>query len=93
VDALSVLAMPGDGIQMSPATRVVTGVSWAFAPEWLTLEEASYLSGHDAANMHWLIHDVGVEAKRQGDTWLIEKASLREFQEILLELAQSGLWD
>ena len=91
MDALSVLAMPGDGIQMSPATRVVTGVSWAFAPEWLTLEEASYLSGHDVDTLRWLIHDGGVDAKRQGDTWLIEKASLREFQETLLEVLH--WWD
>ncbi len=73
--------------------RVITLVSWAFAPEWLTLEEASWLSGHDVETLRWLIHDGGVDAKRQEDTWLIEKASLREFQEILLELAQSGLWD
>jgi len=71
---------------MPTATRVVTGVSWAFAPEWLTLEEASYLSGHDADTLRGLIYDGGVDAKRQDDTWLIEKASLREFQETLLEI-------
>jgi len=41
--------------------------------------------------LHWLIHDGGVDAKRQGDTWLIEKASLREFQETLLEVLH--WWD
>jgi hypothetical protein len=71
---------------MSPATRVVTGVSWVFAPEWLTVGEASHLSGHDADTLRWMIQDGAVDTKRQGDGWLIEKASLREFQEALLEV-------
>jgi hypothetical protein len=73
-------------MMVSTVVRPVTLVSWAFAPEWLTLEEASYLSGHDVDTLRWLIYDGGVDTKRQGDTWLIEKASLREFQETLLEI-------
>ena len=71
--------------------RPVTLVSWAFAPEWPTIQEASRLSGHDVDTLHWLIQDGAVDTKRQGDTWLIEKASLWEFQETLLEVAQ-GVW-
>ena len=65
---------------------MVTLVSWAFAPEWLTVEEASNLSGHGAGLLFWLIEDGALDVRRDGDGWLIEKASLREFQESLLEV-------
>jgi hypothetical protein len=80
----------GDGagaIQMKPN---VTLVSWAFAPEWLTVEEASALSGHDLSALDWLIKDGALDTRCEGDIWLIEKASLREFQEALLLVLQMG---
>jgi excisionase family DNA binding protein len=64
--------------------QVVTLVSWAFAPDWLTIEEASTLSGHDADTLRRLIEDGALDARRNGDGWLIEKAALREFQEARL---------
>ena len=67
--------------------RVVTLVSWAFAPEWLTVQEASELSGHDVDTLHWLIQDGALDTRCVGNTWLVEKASLREFQEALLEVS------
>ncbi len=67
----------------SPTTRVVTPVSWAFAPEWLTIRQAAELSGHDRETLGWLIQDGAVDARRWGKTWLIEKVSLREFQDAL----------
>jgi hypothetical protein len=70
-----------------PVTRVATLVSWAFAPEWLTVEQASALSGHDLDILRWMIQDGAVDTRRDGGTWLIEKASLREFQESLLEVS------
>ncbi len=70
--------------------RVVTLVSWVFAPEWLTVRKASELSGHDVDTLHWLIQDGVLDTRRVGDTWLVEKASLREFQEALLLVAQWG---
>jgi excisionase family DNA binding protein len=67
---------------MKPATLV----TWAFAPEWLTIEEACELSGHSLDTLHWLIEDGAVDTRHDGDGWLIEKASLREFQEVLAEV-------
>ncbi len=69
-----------------PATRIVTLVSWAFAPEWLTMKEASELSGHDLGTLHWMIQEGAVDTRREKDVWLIERASLRESQESLLEV-------
>lgn len=70
--------------------RIVTPVMWAFAPDWLTIQEACDLSGHDAATIQWLIENGAVDAEREGDTWLIEKRSLWEFQEALAEVLH---WD
>jgi len=65
--------------------RIATLVDWAFAPDWLTVEKAAELTGYTEDFVRWLIQDGGVDAKQQGDTWLIEKASLREYQDALLE--------
>ena len=65
------------------ASRMATPVTWAFAPDWLTVEQASYPSGHDDDTVKWLILDGGVDAKQDGDTWLIDKESLHEYQEAL----------
>jgi hypothetical protein len=68
------------------ATRIITPVTWLAASDWLTIQQAMALSGHDADTVKWLILDGGVDAKRDGDTWLIDKASLHEFQEALAEV-------
>ncbi len=68
--------------------RVATLVDWAFAPDWLTVEKAAELTGYTEDFIRWLIQDGGVEVKQQGDTWLIEKASLREYRDALLETLQ-----
>jgi len=67
-------------------TGIVTPVSWAFAPDWLTVGEASHLSGHDKDTIVWLILDGGIDAKRDGGTWLVDKWSLHDFQEALAEV-------
>jgi hypothetical protein len=66
--------------------RVVTLVTWIAAPEWLTISEASYLSGHDADLLHELILAGDIDALQVGDRWLIDKGSLREYQEALLDV-------
>jgi excisionase family DNA binding protein len=66
-----------------PQARIVTPVTWMFAPEWLTVQEACDLSGHDRGTMLHIIETEGVDAERDGDSWLIEKESLWEFQEAL----------
>ena len=63
--------------------RIITPVVWLESPDWLTPEQASYLSGHDLETVHWLIEDGGVDARRDGGTWLIEKESLHDYQEAL----------
>lgn len=67
-------------------SRPATLVDWTFAPEWLTLEEAARLSGHDAETLRWIIEDGGVDTREEGDAVLIETRSLREFQESLIDL-------
>jgi hypothetical protein len=67
----------------SVSLRVITPVVWLEAPDWLTLEEASYLSGHDLDTVRWLANDGAFDLRDDG---LIDRASLREFQEALLEV-------
>jgi hypothetical protein len=62
--------------------RIATPVDWLFAPEWLTLEEACFLSGHDRGTMLHIVEIDGVDLK-DDDQLLIEKQSLYEFQESL----------
>jgi hypothetical protein len=61
-------------------TRIITPVTWLAAPDWLTPEEAAYLSGHDVDLIRWLMEDGSVETNEAG---LIDKASLHEYQECL----------
>ena len=68
--------------------RVITPVSWLAAPEWLTIEEACYLSGHDEATMRYLILDGNVESKYHDGAWLVDKWYLHEYHETLLEVLQ-----
>jgi hypothetical protein len=64
-----------------------TLVSWACAPEWVTLAEATALSGHDDVALRWLISDGAVEGRESGDgTWTVRTADLRAFQEALLDV-------
>ena len=59
-----------------PETRhVARPVEWLFAPEWLTLEQACYLSGWDEGDTLKIIQVGGVDLSVSG---LIETASLRE---------------
>ncbi len=64
---------------------MVTPVTWAFAPEWLTFEEAWVLSGMEPETMQEVIDDDGVDLSDDG---LIGRDSLREFQEVLLLVNQ-----
>jgi hypothetical protein len=80
-------ALPGgEAVAAIPQTRIATMVDWAFAPDWLTVQQAVELSGHDVDTVRWLIEDGAVDTRRDGDTWLIEKESLYEFQEALAEV-------
>ena len=85
-----VTSLAGGFVMACQATRIITPVSWLAAPDWLTIQQACYLSGHDEDTMRWLIQDGDVEAKHNGNTWLTDKASLHGFQECLLEVLH---WD
>ena len=61
-------------------TRTARLLDWVFAPDWLTLEQACFLSGWDQDSMLEIINDGGVDLNLEG---LIEKRSLHEFQECL----------
>jgi hypothetical protein len=63
-----------------------TLVSWACAPEWVTLAEATALSGHDDAALRWLISDGAVEGREEDGLWTVRTADLRAFQEALLDV-------
>ena len=65
---------------MDRATRVATPVDWLFALDWLTFEQACFLSGWDHDSMLEIIAEGGVDLNEAG---LIEKRSLYEFQEAL----------
>jgi hypothetical protein len=49
-----------------------------FAPEWLTIEEACFLSGWSESAMKEIIEEAGVNLNDEG---LIERESLYEFNE------------
>ena len=61
--------------------KTATGVDWAFAPDWLDLDQACFLSGWDRGIMRSIIDEGGVDLN---DAELIEKCSLWEFQEALV---------
>jgi len=58
--------------------RVAFPTDWIFYPDWLTVEQACYLSGWDTASMLEIMDVGGVDLN---DAGLIEKQSLWEFQE------------
>lgn len=70
--------------------RIVTPVVWLEAPEFLTPEEASALTGHSDSFIQRMIDADAVELVEAGDGYLIEKESLYEFQESLALLLH---WD
>jgi hypothetical protein len=63
---------------MEETKRIATMVDWLFAPEWLTIEEACFLSGWSESAMKEIIEEGGVDLNMEE---LIEKRSLREFNE------------
>jgi hypothetical protein len=63
---------------------IVNGVTWALAPDWLTVQEAQYLTGHDRGYLLSVIEADGVELDNAGR---IEKRSLYEWQETVVDLA------
>ena len=68
-------------------SRIATQVDWLFAPDWLTVDEACFLSGWDRAAMHEIIDVGGVDLNDGGQ---IDKVTLWEFQETLSEVLH---WD
>jgi hypothetical protein len=72
---------------LSPSPRIVNGVTWAFAPDWLTIEEACFLSGR---NRDYLLQVLDVDGVDLNDEGLIEKRSLWEWLETSVEIDH---WD
>ena len=67
--------------------QYVTPVTWLAAPNLLTLAEAGGLVGLDEAELRALIFNGGIEAQCAGNTWLIDKTSLSEWLDALVDLA------
>ena len=63
--------------------RHTTLVDWLFAPDWLTVPQACFLSGWEPASLLGIVSEGGVDVD---DTGLIHKGSLYEFQETLAEV-------
>lgn len=65
-----------------------TIVTWTFAPEWLTPAEAAGLMGpaYSAESIMTLVAIRAIVAEQDSTGWLIEKRSLQEYQEALLEV-------
>lgn len=57
---------------------VATMVDWAFAPQWLSMDEACFLSGKDRDTMLEIIAVDGVDLDDEGR---IERESLWQFLE------------
>jgi hypothetical protein len=64
--------------------RIPSPLEWALAPEWLTVDEACYLSGWDKDSMLEIIDEGGVDLK-DDEKILIDKKSLVEYQEAAAE--------
>lgn len=88
------VALPDNGRSMlvQRPQRYVNMVTWIFAPEWLTFEEACYLSGYDRGTMRQVLEVDGVDLD---DAGRIEKRSLWEWLEVSVELAhfEQGVQD
>jgi len=72
-----------DKMLISPP-RIVNGVTWTFAPDWLTVSQACELTGYDRGFMLQVIEADGVDLD---DAGRIEKRSLWEWLEVSVELA------
>jgi hypothetical protein len=75
----------GKGMLVAPPERFVNRVTWAFAPDWLTVSQACELAGYDRGFMLQVIEGGGVDLDLAGR---IEKKSLWEWIEASLEVDQ-----
>ena len=65
---------------MAEGKRIASLADWLFSPDWLTFEQVCFLFGWNADEMREIIGEGGVDLNLEG---LIEKRSLREFNECL----------
>lgn len=68
------------GDMFTSIPQVANGIHWAFFPDWLSPDQACFLSGLDARLVKEIANDGGVELDPDG---LIEKASLWDFLDAL----------
>jgi hypothetical protein len=66
--------------------QYTTPVAWLASPEWLTLDEATWLSGLDEETLQRLIASGDLEVQENAGAVLIEKLSLSEWLDALLDL-------
>ena len=78
------VAKPGHTMDRLPSL-----VDWILAPQWVTPDQAAFLMGrgYDLAEIHELMAIGAFDLRDTPDGgFLIERASLREYQEALLDL-------
>jgi len=85
-----VFFMSGKVNMESSPKQYVTPVTWLAAPGWLTPQQAAALTGHSLEDIQRIMAEGAVELGQDSDQVLIEKDSLYEFQETLVELSH---WD
>lgn len=77
---------PSNNGQQHPMPATI--VTWTFAPEWLTPAEAAGLMGaaYSAESIMTLVAIGAIVAEPTAMGWLVEKRSLQEYQDALLEV-------
>lgn len=82
----SPVTAPSNNGQQHPMPATI--VTWTFAPEWLTPAEAAGLMGsaYSAESIMTLVAIGAIVAEPTATGWLVEKRSLQEYQDALLEV-------
>lgn len=80
----------GERMQQSESVRRATMVDWFASPALLTVDQSAFLLGVDVATIQELIQAGGIDAVEADGALLVDKASLRDFQDALHEVTRAG---
>lgn len=61
-------------------------VDWASMPEWITVEEASKLSGYHPDHLRRIIRQGRIAAEKKGLMWWVDRDSLNAYLTRIQEL-------
>lgn len=74
-------------VELPMETQVARFLDWVFAPAWLTIAQARFLSGWPADVLAEIISEGGVDTDADGR---IEKQSLYDFQGTMAEVMHAA---